>query len=226
VFLYLSATQALVIANGVLADAAHTRKWVLNWQVAHPDALIIAVDGGALNALALGLMPKIVIGDMDSLAEDTRQQLVESDCQFHTAPARKDETDLELALRYAVERRVAQIRILGALGGRIDQTLANLFLLALPLLADVDIQIVDGPQTIWLVRDRSKIAGVPGDTLSLIPLVSDVHGVSTAGLDYALNDGTLPFGESLGISNVLVSQQASVRLAEGLLLVIHTAAGM
>ena len=135
------------------------------------------------------------------------------------------ETDLEMALRYAVGRGIRRMRILGALGGRLDQTLANILLLTLPVLEQVEAHIVEGHQTAWLIRGADEVQGAAGDTLSLIALCRDARGVTTEGLEYPLVDATLPFGLSLGVSNVLTGQRASIVVREGLLLAIHTAGG-
>ena len=159
---------------------------------------------------------------MDSLNDEARQQLTAAGCHFEISPTRKDQTDLELALQYAIEQKATRISILGALGGRLDQTLANVLLLTLPLLNQVEARIVEGHQTAWLIRDRSTIHGNSGDTISLIPLGGDAHGVTSEGLDYPLNDATLPSGPSLGISNVLSGLQARVTVRDGMILAILT----
>ena len=217
-----AATQTIIIANGDLNQPTATRQRIDRWLAEHPDTLIIAAAGGAHNAQLLGLTPAVIVGDMDSLSDEARQQLTAAGCHFEISPTRKDQTDLELALQYAVEQQATRISILGALGGSLDQTLANVLLLTLPLLNEVEARIVEGQQTAWLVRDQSTIHGKSGDTLSLIPLGGDAHGITTAGLEYPLDDATLPSGPSLGISNALTGPQASVTVRDGMLLAILT----
>lgn len=219
------ALQAIVIANGALPAADVTRQQVARWLDEEPDTLLVAANGGTHNALSLGYRPALVVGDLDSVDEATRQQLAAEGCRFETAPVRKDETDLELALRYVVQRGVTRIWILGALGGRLDQTLANILLLTLPLLEGVETHIVEGHQTAWLARGETGVQGAAGDTLSLIPLGGDARGVTTDGLDYPLTGDDLPLGPSRGVSNVMTGAQAHVRVREGLLLAVHTAGG-
>ncbi len=209
--------RAIIIANGQIHEGDFYRSLVV------PTDLVICADGGASNALALGLQPQVVIGDLDSLDSNLQAQLEADGCQVLAYPARKDETDLELALRYAIERGVDEILILGALGGRIDQTLANVLLLALPELRYVKAKILGGRQEVSLIRDAALIEGQVGDTFSLLPLTEEVTGIYTEGLEYALENATLYLGPSRGISNVLTSSQARVRIDRGLLLavVIH-----
>ena len=206
--------RAIIIANGQIHDGDFLRSLVA------PTDLVICADGGVSNALALGLQPQVVVGDLDSLDESLRSRLEKMHCQFIVHPACKDETDLELALYYAIEHGVDEILILGALGGRIDQTLANVLLLALPELRSVQARILDGRQEVFLIRDGAIIEGQVGDTLSLLPLTEQVTGIYTEGLEYPLENGALYLGPTRGVSNTLTARQARVRIGQGLLLAV------
>ncbi|OGO18751.1 MAG: thiamine diphosphokinase, partial [Chloroflexi bacterium RBG_16_48_8] len=187
------------------------------------QADVIAANGGSLHAETLGLPIHAVIGDLDSLSEETQAALSAQDIYIQRAPSEKDETDLELALIYAAEQGAREIVVLGAFGGRIDMSIANLLLLTHPQLAKIRIEIWNGTQTAWIIRPPGdEVQGQVGDTLSLIPLKGEAKGVTTRNLAYPLNDEMLPAGPSRGLSNVLTSSTASVRLREGFLLAVHT----
>jgi thiamine pyrophosphokinase len=207
--------RAIVIANGHVGNSEANR--AQTW----PRDLVICADGGAQHALALGLAPDVVIGDMDSLDGDLQARLESKGCKVLVHPTRKDETDLELALRYAIDHGVDEILILGALGGRIDQTLANVLLLALPELERIRTRIVAGDQEMFLIRGQASIEGQVGDTISLLPIAGDVTGITTEGLEYPLQRGTLKFGPALGVSNVLTAPVARVQVERGLLVCVH-----
>ena len=117
--------------------------------------LIIAADGGSRHALAIDVLPDVVVGDLDSLDDVTHQRLKHAETRFITYPTHKDYTDLELAIRHALDRGATTITIFGALGGRWDQSLANLMLLTLPELERVTTRIVDHNLSISVVRDRA-----------------------------------------------------------------------
>lgn len=206
--------KAIIIANGQIRDSDFYRSLIA------PTDLAICADGGVNNALALGLQPKVVIGDLDSFDENLRSRLEKRHCQFIVYPARKDETDLELAIKYAAEQGAQEILILGALGDRLDHTLANVLLLALPELRPVKVKILDGRQEVFLIRNEVLIEGQVGDTLSLLPLTEEVTGIYTQGLEYPLENGTLYLGPTLGVSNTLTAPQARVRIGQGLLLAV------
>jgi len=208
--------RTVIFANGPFADAQSVR------DLLRPDDLVIAADGGAQHALAAGVTPHVVIGDLDSLCPDEQDRVKAAGAQVVRFSPRKDETDLELALQYAVREGATEIVILAALGGRLDQTFANVLLLALPELSGLDVRIVEGPQTAFLIHDEALVAGQIGDTVSLIPLGGDAVGVTAGGLEWPLHEDTLRFGSARGVSNVLTAEQARVRVRQGLLLCVVT----
>jgi len=211
--------RALVFANGELNDGPAVRAAL----AAAPDARVIAADGGTRLALELGLTPHLVVGDMDSIAPQALATLAVQRVEFIRAPAMKNETDLELALLAAVEGGATWLRVLGAVGGRIDQTLANVYLLSLPQLQGRDARLVSGAQTLWLIGPgEHAIEGKRDDTVSLIPAGGDAQGVRTEGLRYILHNETLRFGPARGVSNVLLGDRAAVALESGRLIVVHT----
>jgi thiamine pyrophosphokinase len=211
--------RCVIIANGNPPNPEMARR--------HADQadLLLVADGGARHALALDILPDVLIGDLDSLDEEQQTRLHSAGTHFIVHPVAKDETDLELALLYAAEQDANPIIVLAALGGRLDQTLANVLLLTLPDLIGRDVRLVDGSQTAFVVRDEATITGKPGDTVSLIPLGGEVKGVTTRGLFFPLADGALPFGPALGISNEMTSFQAHVQVRDGLLLCVHISQG-
>jgi thiamine pyrophosphokinase len=208
--------RAIIFANGEFADARDMR------DILRPDDLVIAADGGTHHAVTAGVIPQAVIGDLDSLSPDEQAHVEAAGSHLIHFSPRKDETDLELALLHAAREGATEIVILAALGGRLDQTIANLLLLALPELGGLDVRIVEGAQEAFLIRDEELIEGQPGDTVSLIPLGGDAVGVTAEGLEWPLHEDSLRFGPARGISNVLTVKQARVSVQQGLLLCVVT----
>ena len=211
--------RIVIFANGIIEDpVAEAVRWV------RAGDCVIAADGGTRHALAAGLKPDHVIGDLDSLSPEQRAYLEAAGTMLHAYPPAKDETDLELALAWAAAQPDAtEIIVLGALGGRPDQALANLLLLALPALAGHKVVIADGVWTVRCLRGGETMTfhGQPGDTLSLIPLGGAAVGVTTESLAYPLCDETLHFGLTRGVSNVFDGETATVSLRGGLLWCLH-----
>jgi thiamine pyrophosphokinase len=207
--------RAVIVANGPMPKPPHPGILI------EDEDLVICVDGGARNALALGLQPQVAIGDMDSLERELRMHLEGEGCRFVEHSPRKDETDSELAIRYALAQGATELVLLAALGGRIDHSLANVMLLALPELHEVRARLIDGDQEVMLVRGETEIEGTPGDIVSLVPLCADAGDIHTEGLEYALHGGSLKFGAARGVSNVLMAARARVEVGQGLLLLVH-----
>lgn len=203
--------RAVIFANGELNTPFNV----------NAQDIIIAADGGAHHCMKLGLKPTVVIGDFDSLTQTELDQLKSDGVLILKFPVRKDFTDLELALQYAEKLQVDEVVILGALGDRWDQTIANLMLAG--AYRNQRIRLVDGNQEFFYIRSNETfiINGIPGDTVSLIPLSGDANGITTRGLEYALNGESLKFGATRGISNQLVSDRAEITLQEGFLLCIQ-----
>jgi thiamine pyrophosphokinase len=211
--------RAIVVANGELENPARLKARLAGWA----EARVIAADGGLRNCRKLGLVPETIVGDFDSIDPAEIPQLQKAGVQLLRRPRQKDETDLELALFRAHELGIAQVVILGALGGRLDMSLANLLLLAHPRLAELEIRLWSSDQTAWLLRPPGdELAGQPGDLLSLIPLAGDASGVVTEGLEYPLRGETLHFGLPRGVSNVLSASSARVQVQTGLLFAVHS----
>lgn len=206
--------RIIIFANGELPDFDKARALL------QEDDYIICADGGTRHALALGLKPDLIIGDMDS-AERELLQRFEHDVPMELFPHDKNETDLELALNHAIERKPKQIIIVAALGGRLDQTLANITLLTDLRLSTFDVRIDDGVEEIFVCRDQARVFGKSGDLVSLIPWGSAVSEVQTTNLKWPLQNETLYLGKTRGISNETISTSASVSIGSGLLLVVH-----
>ena len=212
----------LIFANGSLEDGPAVQQAIAALHTAG-NGLIIAADGGARHALRLGLTPHIVIGDFDSLDAAEIAPLHAAGVELIRHPAHKNETDLELALLLAVSRGASPIHVIGGVGDRLDQTLANVYLLALPTLSEHEVRLVSGAQTTWLAYPgETLIRGDAGDTLSLIPLGGPVEGITTTHLEYPLRGETLSFGPARGISNVISQPGVSIHFEHGQMLLIHT----
>lgn len=207
----------LLFANGDIEDTTWLRPYLAQATV------ILAADGGTRHILAAGFRPDVVIGDLDSLPEATQHQLKEQQTQFVLYPRYKNETDLELALMYVVKHYPQEeLWLFGLLGGRVDQMLANIFLLAHPMLTHQTVRLIEPHQQAWLVHHHTIIQGEIGDKVSLIPLGGDVVVQKTSGLKWPLYAELLAFGPARGVSNELTAGEATISIAKGKLLCIHT----
>jgi thiamine pyrophosphokinase len=210
--------KAVVVAHGDVAPSDR--------ELAAGAELVIAADGGAFALERWGIVPHVVVGDLDSLGEDRAAVLERSGATVVRFPIAKDASDLELAMRYAIEHGADDILLLGIQGGaRIDHALVNVSLLADPAYRGLGVRAVYGDTQLRTVHSGESMAlrGPVGSTVTLVPMHGDARGVTTHGLRYPLTNGTLPFGRSLGLSNVVATLPARVSVDHGALLIIEIA---
>jgi thiamine pyrophosphokinase len=209
--------RATIFVNGTINDYTQLARWL------REDDYLIGADGGTHHCLVLGRQPHAVVGDLDSLPPTLVEQLQAQGVQIERHPVQKDETDLELAVNHAVRHGASEILLLGALGGRLDQTIGNVLLLARQDWA-IPLVLADGDQVAQVLRggETLTLAAPIGSTVSLIPLSDQVTGITYSGLTYPLDNATLRLGSTRGVSNVVASLLPTVQIATGLALVIQT----
>jgi thiamine pyrophosphokinase len=207
--------RGILFANGEMVNPDIISDYV------RPGDFLIAVDGGLKHLTALNLQPDLIIGDLDSADSAAVERFKQSGVRVSQFPVEKDETDLELAFTAALEMGLTSLILVAALGGRLDQTLANIFLLTRPQLADCDVRLVDHEQEVFIIRKKAVLQGRKGQRVSLLPLNGTAAGVHTRGLTFPLNNETLFPYESRGISNRMEDSQAEISLEKGTLLCIH-----
>ncbi len=187
--------------------------------------LMIAADSGANALRKVKVVPHCVVGDFDSLHAVTRRWLKKADppVEMHHLPQQKDETDLEAALLLAVARGADPIDIIGAIGGRLDHTLANITMLLMEELRGRCVRLLGVTQEVRVVRggEHYTLHGQPHDTVSLLPLPPAAHGITLEGFYYPLHDATLYASHARGVSNILTQPTGHIRVGEGSLLVMH-----
>ncbi len=222
--------HAIVVADGEVPARADLDAAWPGWDAGVAE--VLAADGGFARARALGLEPALLVGDMDSLPPGRLVAAEAAGTPVLRASADKDESDTELALLEAVRRGATRITVLGALGGpRVDHALANVWLLAHPGLAGVDVALVDARSRVVLVSAPGPedgpvcrpLPGPIGAVVSLLPLGGDASGVTTSGLRYPLGDEPLVTGPARGLSNVRIAPGASVTVRRGRLIVVEAA---
>jgi len=201
--------RALVIANGEPCSAA------LAAQLRAGAALVVAADGGADKALALGLEPDAIVGDLDSASSAARETLPEE--RFHHAP-RLDMTDLQKSIAFAIERGAREVDVICAGGGRADHALANLSVLV-TFRGQARVAIHDDSFAIRLVDGTETITAEPGTVVSLVA-IGECTGIATHGLRWDLCDFTLRFSP-LGVHNEVATSPATVSVESGDLLLFH-----
>ena len=216
--------HALILADGAAPDpAALDRAWP-GW--ADGVDLVIAADGGARHASALGRRIDRWVGDGDSLGPAGIDALRAAGVPVELAPTDKDESDTELAVVAAASAGAARVTVVGALGGtRVDHGIANLWLLDHPVLVGRSACLLDDTSRVRLLGPgQHDLGGKVGDLVSIFPFTADAGGLTTTGLRYRLEDEALRLGATRGLSNVRDAVDASLSVGSGQVLVVEIAA--
>jgi thiamine pyrophosphokinase len=220
-----TALRAIVLADG---DAPRRADLDVAWPGwADGVGLVVAADGGARHASALGLRLDAWAGDGDSIGPRRLAALERAGVVLHRAPVETDESDTELAVQVAIRAGAGDVTILGAFGGqRLDHALANVALLAHPALAGIGARLLDARTRASLIRGpgRATVTGRVGDVISLLALDGRVDGITTQGLRFPLSGEPLQLGRPRGLSNVRTAPEATVIVDRGLLLVVESPA--
>lgn len=190
--------------------------------VTDPD-LVIAADSGLDHAVDAGLTPDVLIGDLDSVSAERLAAFRARDGEIVAHPVDKDDTDLALAVGYAIDRGATAITVLGGAGDRLSHVLGNC--------AAVAHAVRRGVATTWhadgtTVRVAAPghpivVTGRPADLVSLLPFAGAASVVTTSGLRWELDGETLHEDATRGVSNEMLAERAEVAVGRGLLFVIH-----
>lgn len=208
--------KVIIVSGGRLVDPVFFHKKIAKIK----NRLVICCDGGARNFQYLGIKPDVVIGDMDSIDPAQLESYSVQGIKIIKYSENKDFTDTELALDYALKFNPEEILIWGALGGRIDHTLANVFLLFKGQEKGINTYLVDEYGEAFVLDKRAVFINETGKTVSLLALSSKVTGITLKGFLYPLEKGTLKMGETRGVSNIINEDRASISVRSGKLLVI------
>lgn len=174
----------------------------------------ICADGGYDHAKVAGIIPDILLGDMDSIK-------VKADIKAIIYPAEKNETDSEIALMYAIENGYKDIILTGVTGTRLDHTLNNIFLLKMANEHDVNAVIIDDCNEVYYTESQLELYGNEGEFFSIIPICGDIC-VSVENAKYPLSDEVLHFGKSRGISNEFLGKECIITIKKGSAIVIKS----
>lgn len=198
---------------------------------ARPDPLVvaalpeidrcIAADSGGDLAIDIGQRVDLLVGDLDSISAEGLEKIRSDGADLREHPRVKDQTDLELAVEAALEDRPDRLVFVGLAGGRLDHAQANIGVLARSARPGLVVDGLIGSARLAVIDERRTLTGALGETLSLLPVLGSVEGVTTTGLEFPLDDEPLLAGSARGMSNRFVANQATVELRSGVLMAIQ-----
>ena len=211
----------VVIISGGYIDDTFALEWIRNYA---PEYTIVA-DSGMEFCRRSGIIPDMIIGDFDSVKEDTLSFFKNQEgIVFQELNPIKDDTDTEFAINQAIALGAKELTIVGGTGTRLDHVLGNIALLGIGMSKQVQIQLVDSHNRIRMIDKPVKIAKKEqfGSYVSLLPYQGEVTQLSLKGFKYPLENYMLKPYNSLGISNEITEPEAEIAFERGVLLVIES----
>ncbi|MGV8904982.1 MAG: thiamine diphosphokinase [Acetobacterium sp.] len=203
----------VIFTNGFYGEPDFYKEYLKKFKAPY----IICADGGANFTRKIGLMPNMILGDMDSISDETLSYY--KDTEIRRYPVCKDETDTALAISHAIEIGATEVIIFGALGTRMDHSLGNIYLLTRFLKPGIQGMIVNEKNVIFLVENKKTLNLPIGTVISLLPLGGEVEGLNIEGFKYPIANGKMTLENPYGISNVVIGKQQMISLKKGILLV-------
>ena len=203
---------SLLICNGEMPGTPVLR------HLAGQAGRIVCADGGANAAREADILPDTVIGDFDSITDETRADFTARGVEMLRL-ARQDDTDFEKALKLLVQRGCERVVILGLTGKLLDHTLGN-FSILLRYVHRVRVVMFDQDYRMDVLTASGRFRAVKGDRVSVVPLpfARDVH---YQGLEYPLDGEDLSFGDLEGTCNTALEERFEIRFREGVLLIFR-----
>ncbi|MGF3102517.1 thiamine diphosphokinase [Rossellomorea sp. DUT-2] len=186
----------------------------------------IGVDRGVYTLLEQSIEPWVAFGDFDSVTDEEWDLIQEKVQEVNRYKPEKNETDLELALNWAIDQNPDKINIFGATGGRLDHFMGNLQLLMTPKLLDKDIvvEIIDVQNRLYLAKsgEHSVEKSPELQYISFVPITQSVEGITLSGFKYPLKNRNISRGSTLCISNELIQSSGTFSFSNGILMVIRS----
>ncbi len=187
--------------------------------------MVIAADRGADYCLKAGILPDMVVGDLDSLPAEIQDELVSHNIEIRRFDCRKDMTDTQIAVDMALEKGACEIEIVSGIGSRFDHSLANVYLLYRALRKGVKSKIISGIHEIFLIENKCAIINETGSLISFLPLGYSAAGITLKGFEYEIDNIDMDMSFPVGISNVVKNDSAEVIVTGGILIAIISRRG-
>ncbi|MCR5430886.1 MAG: thiamine diphosphokinase [Eubacterium sp.] len=177
------------------------------------DSFLIAADGGLLNVEKNNITPDLIIGDFDSLGfEPTGDNVIKH-------PVKKDDTDMMLAVKKAIDLGYQEIVIFGGCGGRLDHTLANINTMVYALEKGANISILDSENDMYITDSAIKVSRSYKDNFSLFAIeekaIVDIEGAEYSGSEIVISNDT-----TLGVSNSFAEDEVRINVVDGTVLIV------
>ncbi|SHI68703.1 thiamine diphosphokinase [Clostridium amylolyticum] len=208
--------KILIIGGGKLPSEKLLRK-----EYSQSDYTICADKGGEY-LLDINLVPHMLIGDFDSISEESLKKFSEKRVLIQRYPVEKDYTDTEICVMEALEHNPDEIVMLGCTGSRLDHVIGNIGLLKRCLDKNVKAYIKDENNVIFLMDKPDTFTGEKDKIISLQAFTEEVSGLNISGVKYPLKGYNLKSWSAYTVSNVMINKKIDISFEKGILMVIFS----
>ncbi len=209
--------KACIVTGGTISEP-----FFVEYVDKHREQLLIVVDGALEVTHRLGMMPDFIVGDFDTVDNGLLEHYEKNIILRH--PPEKDQTDTELAIETALNAGCKEVVFFGATGSRLDHSLANIFLLQSLLEQGISAELRNENNRLYLKNKSFTLNRKEawGDFLSLLPLTETVEHVTLTGFKYPVDNLTFYRERTLGISNEITEEEATVTFDGGIFVVVES----
>src|ERR1035438_1785508 len=201
----------------ILANGKPPAKSVLSFLTNRGYSILICADGGANSAKKLNVLPNYIIGDLDSITNNTLKYYTERSEIIKIK--RQNDTDVEKCIKFAIKKKLNDIVLVGVTGDRLDHTFCNLgIVLKFSHLAKI--RMIAENSFLTPFSGNVHIKTCSGETISLYGFDSRTRIISE-GLYYPLKNISLHFGVKESTSNIATGEIVKLIIAGGVIFVIR-----
>jgi len=201
----------------ILANGRAPSKKVFNYFKKKGYSTLICADGGANSALKLGLTPDFIIGDLDSISQDTLRYF--SGKSKIIQIKRQNDTDVEKCLKFSVRKKFTEALLLGVTGDRLDHTICNLGIV-LKFYKKIKCNIVAENSLLIPADTTRQLKTRPNETISIYAFDTKTR-ITSNGLKFPLRNSALPFGKKESTSNVALKDEVKLLVKGGIIFIIR-----
>jgi thiamine pyrophosphokinase len=203
-----------IVANGNISETALSQ--------IHDSDAVIGVDRAAFWLISHGIIPDVAIGDFDSVTKQERIIIEKNAKSVRVFPKDKDATDLELAIDHAITLHPKEVMILGAIGTRFDHSFVAVQLLEKFIGSGISAVLRDEKNECVMCNAKHiLLKNTHYKYFSVLPVTDEIV-ISITGCEYPLKRTTIRRGISLGVSNEIVSDEATITIHKGAALIIRS----
>ncbi|WP_455538444.1 thiamine diphosphokinase [Terrisporobacter sp.] len=210
--------KVCIVLNGEINDYNKIKKIIIDKNYDY----IIGADGGCNHLYKMNIIPNYIIGDLDSIDKDIVYYYKNKNINLKKYPREKDETDSQICINLAKDLNCSEVDFYGALGGRIDHTIANIGLMHYSRKMNIKPKIISEKEEVIIIKNEEIILkGNKGDTISIIPIMKDANNVTLKKLKYKLDNSKIGYLSSLGVSNEMLEDECIIKIEDGYALIIR-----